>query len=52
MGVWSTYEARFGASNHSAGDPKRTSAMDHAQSRISRKITASLSYKTVKVNGG
>src|SRR5699024_5314975 len=51
MSVWSTYEARLGASNNSVGDPKRNSALDHAQGRISRKITASLSYNTVKVNG-
>lgn len=50
MSVWSTYEARLGASNPS-GDPKQNSALDHAQGRISRKITASLSYKTVMVNG-
>lgn len=51
MSVWSTYEARLGASNNSVGDPKRKSALDHAQGRISRKIIASLSYNTVKVNG-
>lgn len=51
MSVWSTYEARLGASNNTAGDPKRSFALDHAQGRISRKITASLSYETVKING-
>jgi len=51
MSVWSTYEARLGASKNTVGDPKRSSALDHAQGRISRKITASLSYETVKVNG-
>lgn len=51
MSVWSTYEARLGASKNAAGDQKRSSALDHAQGRISRKITASLSYETVKVNG-
>ena len=51
MSVWSTYEARLNMSGGSAGDPKRDSALDHAQSRISRKITASLSYNTVKING-
>lgn len=51
MSVWSTYEARLGASKGLLGDPKQSSALDHAQSRISRKVTASLSYKTVKVNG-
>ena len=51
MSVWSTYEARLGASSESTGDPKRSSALDHAQGRISRKIIASLSYNTVKVNG-
>lgn len=51
MSVWNTYEARLGASNNSVGDPKRNSVLDHAQGRISRKITASLSYNTVKVNG-
>lgn len=51
MSVWSTYEARLGASGNSAGDPKRNSTLDHAQGRISRKIASSLSYKSVTVNG-
>lgn len=51
MSVWSTYEARLGASKIDMGDLKRNSALDHAQGRISRKIKASLSYKTVKVDG-
>lgn len=51
MSVWNTYEARLGVPGNPVGDPKRESTLDHAQSRIGRKIAASLSYNTVKING-
>lgn len=50
MSVWSTYEARIGASG-SAEDPRHNSTLRHAQDRISRRITASLSYETARTNG-
>ena len=51
MSVWNTYEARFNAPVYDESDPKRYAALDHAQSRMQRKITASLSYQNVKVDG-
>lgn len=51
MSMWGTYEARLGASGDFIGSPRRKSTLGHAQSRISRKITASLSYDTVNVDG-
>lgn len=43
MSVWTAYEARLGASNN----PKRESDLTHAQSRMLRKLSESLSYKSV-----
>lgn len=51
MGVWSTYEARLGISADYGGDPKRYSALCHLQDRTKRKITSSLSYKDVTIDG-
>lgn len=51
MSVWSTYEARVGARVHTVGDPKRQAVADHAQDRIGRKLTATLGYNVVSVNG-
>lgn len=48
MSMWSAYEARLDSSNNSL---KRNSTLDHARDAISRKITSSISYETVKVNG-
>lgn len=50
MSVWSTYEARFAQGNQDM-DPKWNSAQDHIQSRLRRKLVASLSYKRVKCEG-
>ena len=49
MGAWDTYAARMNMSDISAGSPERVSALDHIQDRMRRKITSSLSYKTVKI---
>lgn len=50
MSVWSTYEARFTDGNQDM-DPRWNSAQNHIQSRLRRKLTASLSYKRVKCAG-
>lgn len=51
MGMWDRYEARIGVSGDTSDDPKRTSAFEHIKDRTQRKITSSLSYKNVKING-
>ncbi len=51
MSVWKTYEARLGMSDTSNDNPRRKSTLEHTQDRIARKIVASLSYDTVKING-
>ena len=51
MGAWDTYEARFGASAENMGEVRRGALLNHSQSRIQRKITASLSYKGVLIAG-
>ncbi|MDB7829119.1 hypothetical protein [Intestinimonas butyriciproducens] len=48
MSVWGAYEARLSGSGD---NPKRDSELSHIQSRMRRKITASLSYKSVKIDG-
>jgi len=50
MGVWDTYVARLGSSGDPHGDPLRVSRKEHIQSRMRRKITASLSYQKVCIN--
>lgn len=49
MSDWDTYAARLNAPLNSSGNPERDSALSHIQDRMRRKITASLSYKTVKI---
>lgn len=49
MGAWDTYAARMNTPVNAIGDPERGSALLHAQDRMRRKITSSLSYKTVKI---
>lgn len=51
MGMWERYEARIGVSGNTTDDTKRISAVEHIKSRTQRKITASPSYKRVKING-
>lgn len=51
MGMWDRYEARIGVSGNTTDDPKRVSAVELIRSRTQRKITASLSYKRVKIDG-
>ena len=51
MGVWSTYESRINAPINMDGSTKRDAALDHVQSRMRRKIAASLSYQSVKIDG-
>lgn len=48
MSVWGAYEARFSGCED---NPKRDSELNHIQARMRRKITASLSYKHVKIGG-
>lgn len=51
MSVWSNYEARLNAGGDDVDNPKRSSAVEHIQNRMRRKITSSLSYKKVKIEG-
>lgn len=47
MGVWKDYESRLGVT----GGTERTSALNHAQDQMRRKMMSSLSYKTAVVDG-
>lgn len=51
MGIWDRYETRIGASGNTTDDPQRISALGQITSRTQRKITASLSYKRVRIGG-
>lgn len=51
MGVWETYEARLGINQGTTNDLRRDNALNTVQDRMRRKITSSLSYQNVKVNG-
>lgn len=48
MNVWDAYQARLGTKSD---DPKRSHALSNAQSAMLRRITSSLSYQHVTVDG-
>lgn len=51
MNMWNRYESRLGTHGNTADDPKQVAAIDHIRDRMQRKITASPSYKQVKIDG-
>lgn len=52
MSVWDTYGARLCSRADPPGNPQRVSQKEHIQSRMQRKITASMSYQHVCIQYG